>query len=64
MGKLIPMQSTRVSGRRWVLVSAGADLLGIETMTDLAEAVLAVKAARAVSGMIPVSATVTFERTR
>ncbi|HEU5163350.1 MAG TPA: homocysteine S-methyltransferase family protein [Thermoanaerobaculia bacterium] len=45
------------------LVSAGADLLCIETMTDLEEAVLAVRAARAASADIPIVATMTFEPT-
>ncbi|MBI5710946.1 MAG: homocysteine S-methyltransferase family protein [Candidatus Eisenbacteria bacterium] len=46
------------------LAAAGADLVCIETMTDLAEAVLAVRAARAVAPALPVMATMTFERTR
>jgi methionine synthase I (cobalamin-dependent) len=44
-----------------VLVSAGADILCIETMTDLAEATLAVRAARAVTRSLPVIATMTFD---
>src|SRR5512139_3529997 len=46
------------------LAAAGADLLCVETMTDLAEAVLAVRAARAAAPGLPVIATMTFERTR
>jgi 5-methyltetrahydrofolate--homocysteine methyltransferase len=46
------------------LAGAGADLVCIETMTDLAEAVLAVRAARAVAPSLPVMATMTFEPTR
>jgi len=46
------------------LAEAGADLLCIETMTDLAEAVLAVRAARTVAPSLPVMATMTFESTR
>jgi 5-methyltetrahydrofolate--homocysteine methyltransferase len=46
------------------VVAAGADLLCIETMTDLTEAVLAVRAARAVAPSLPVVATMTFEPTR
>lgn len=45
------------------LVMAGVDLLCIETMTDLIEATLAVKAAKAVSPKIPVVATMTFDET-
>ena len=45
------------------LAEAGADLVCIETMTDLAEAVLAVRAARAVAPELPVMATMTFEQT-
>jgi len=46
------------------LADAGADLVCIETMTDLAEALLAVRAARAVAPDLPVMATMTFEQTR
>lgn len=45
------------------LVAAGADLLCIETMIDLAEAKLAVAAARACSADIPIIATLTFDAT-
>lgn len=44
------------------LVGAGADVLCIETMIDLAEARLAVEAARSVSADIPIIATMTFDR--
>jgi 5-methyltetrahydrofolate--homocysteine methyltransferase len=43
------------------LVAAGVDVLCIETMTDLAEATLAIRAARAVTRNVPVIATMTFE---
>lgn len=46
-----------------VLIEAGADIICIETMTDVKEAVLAVKAARSVSSSIPVMATMTFDKT-
>ncbi|HYN04299.1 MAG TPA: homocysteine S-methyltransferase family protein [Vicinamibacteria bacterium] len=46
-----------------VLASAGADVLCIETMGDLAEATRAVKAAKAVAPGVPVMATMTFEPT-
>ena len=45
------------------LVSEGIDMICIETMTDLSEAVLAVRAARAASGQTPVCATMTFDTT-
>ncbi len=45
------------------LIEAGVDVLCIETMTDLREAQLAVRAARAVSGAIPIMATMTFDAT-
>lgn len=45
------------------LVTAGIDVVCIETMTDLNEATLAVKAAKAVSAKIPVMATMTFDET-
>jgi 5-methyltetrahydrofolate--homocysteine methyltransferase len=46
------------------LAEAGVDLFCVETMTDLAEAVLAVRAAKAIAPAIPVMATMTFDRTR
>jgi 5-methyltetrahydrofolate--homocysteine methyltransferase len=46
------------------LTRAGVDLLCIETMTDLREAILAVKAAKAIAPAVPVAATMTFEPTR
>ncbi len=44
-------------------LDGGADLICVETMTDLAEAVLAIRAAKAVAPAIPVVATMTFDRT-
>ena len=46
------------------LASAGADLICIETMSDLAEAVEAVRAAKETAPGLPVMATMTFEATR
>jgi S-methylmethionine-dependent homocysteine/selenocysteine methylase len=46
-----------------VLASAGADVVCIETMGDLTEAVRAVTAAKAVAPGLPVMATMTFEPT-
>jgi 5-methyltetrahydrofolate--homocysteine methyltransferase len=46
------------------LAAAGADLLCVETMTDLAEAEIAVRAARAAAPGLPVVATMSFEATR
>jgi len=45
------------------LVDAGADVICVETMIDLAEARLAVEAARAHSSDIPIIATMTFDAT-
>ncbi len=45
------------------LVTEGIDMICIETMTDLAEAKLAIGAAKAVSVSIPVCATMTFDCT-
>jgi 5-methyltetrahydrofolate--homocysteine methyltransferase len=45
------------------LAEAGADIICVETMTDLAEAVAAVEAAREVAPNTPVIATMTFQRT-
>jgi 5-methyltetrahydrofolate--homocysteine methyltransferase len=49
---------------RQIRALAGVDLICIETMTDLAEAVLAVRASRAAAPDVPVMATMTFEHTR
>ena len=46
-----------------VLITAGVDLLCIETMTDLREAELAIKAAKTISPSTPVMATMTFDHT-
>ncbi len=46
------------------LAGAGVDLFCVETMTDLNEAILAVKAIRAVAPRVPIMATMTFEKTR
>lgn len=45
------------------LVGAGADVLCIETMSDVSEAQLAIEAARSVSPTIPVMASMTFAAT-
>lgn len=45
------------------LIDAGIDVLCVETMTDLAEARLAVEAAREISSQIPIMATMTFDAT-
>ncbi|MEK7667118.1 MAG: homocysteine S-methyltransferase family protein [Gemmatimonadota bacterium] len=45
------------------LIAAGVDCVCVETMTDLAEAQLAVRAAKAVSPGTPVIATMTFDPT-
>jgi 5-methyltetrahydrofolate--homocysteine methyltransferase len=45
------------------LVAAGADCVCIETMTDLSEATLAVRAAKDAADSIPVLATMTFDPT-
>ena len=45
------------------LLQAGVDLVCVETMTDLAEALLACEAAREVSREIPLAATLTFDAT-
>ncbi len=45
------------------LIDAGVDIICIETMIDLREAVLAIKAARTVSSEIPIMTTMTFDRT-
>ncbi len=46
-----------------VLVESGIDLVTIETMSDIKEAIVAIKAARSISLELPVLATMTFRRT-
>ena len=46
------------------LIAAGADAVCVETMTDLNEAALAVRAAKSVSPDIPVIASMTFDKTK
>lgn len=46
-----------------ILHEEDVDLLCIETMTDLREAILAIEAARSISSEIPVMATMTFDPT-
>ena len=63
-GEADPGQVREAFGRQIAaLVAAGVDMLCIETMTDLAAAILAVEAARSVSSSVPVAATMTFDRT-
>ncbi len=45
------------------LISAGVDVICIETMTDINEALSAIKAAKNISSAIPVMATMTFDPT-
>jgi len=63
-GDIAP-DEVRAGFRRQIgaLVEAGVDVLCIETMIDLAEAKLAIRAARDVSADIPVMATMTFDAT-
>jgi 5-methyltetrahydrofolate--homocysteine methyltransferase len=58
-------EAVYVSFRRQMewLIAAGVDAVCIETMTDLAEAGLAIRAARDVSPSIPLLATMTFDVT-
>ncbi len=45
------------------LINTGVDLICIETMTDLNEATLAIKAAKSISPEIPIMTTMTFDET-
>ena len=45
------------------LIKAGIDIICIETMTDLNEATLAIKATKSISPEIPIMATMTFDET-
>lgn len=47
-----------------VLMDTGIDVIWIETMTDLREAALAIKAAKSISPMTPVITAMTFDKTR
>jgi 5-methyltetrahydrofolate--homocysteine methyltransferase len=47
----------------YALISAGVDIVCVETMIDLAEAILAIKAAKAFSPQTPLMATMTFDET-
>jgi 5-methyltetrahydrofolate--homocysteine methyltransferase len=47
-----------------VLIHAGIDIIWIETMTDLREAVIAVLAAKKETPRVPVIATMTFDKTQ
>ncbi|HLP59834.1 MAG TPA: homocysteine S-methyltransferase family protein [Candidatus Deferrimicrobium sp.] len=46
-----------------VIVEAGADMICVETMTDIKEASLAIQAAKSISPDMPVIATMTFDKT-
>lgn len=46
-----------------VLIEEGADAICVETMTDLSEALISVRAARSNSASIPIFATMTFDAT-
>jgi len=46
-----------------VVINSGVDMILVETMTDIEEAKIAVKAAKSVSDNIPVGATMTFDST-
>lgn len=45
------------------LINAGVDVVCVETMSDIQEALLAIKAAKLMSGTMPVMATMTFNPT-
>ncbi len=69
-GKLMLMDETTPRGieigylrQIGIVVEAGVDLICIETMTDLIEALIAVRAAKAVAPDIPCMATMTFDPT-
>jgi 5-methyltetrahydrofolate--homocysteine methyltransferase len=60
-----PAQEVYAGFRRQIaaLAEAGIDALSIETMTDLAEALLAIQAAREVDPSLTILATMTFDQT-
>jgi 5-methyltetrahydrofolate--homocysteine methyltransferase len=55
---------TAFAGQARTLANAGVDVFCVETMTDLEEACIAVRAMKAAAPEIPVIATMTFEQTR
>ncbi len=55
--------STGFERQLTALIGAGVDLVCVETMTDLNEALIAVEAAKKVSPGTPVAATMTFDET-
>jgi 5-methyltetrahydrofolate--homocysteine methyltransferase len=58
-GEMLDGFKIQVSG----LISGGADLICIETMTDINEALLAIEASKLVDSSIPIMATMTFNKT-
>ncbi len=65
LGRLDPAAASAGFERQAAaLAAAGADFLCVETMTDLTEAELAVRAARVAAPGLPVVATMSFEATR
>jgi 5-methyltetrahydrofolate--homocysteine methyltransferase len=46
-----------------VMIEAGADIICVETMTDIQEATIAIKAAKAIKPDMPVMATMTYDLT-
>ncbi len=54
--------ATNFTDQLTALIGAGVDLVCVETMTDLREASIAVRAAKSVSASTPVMATMTFDR--
>lgn len=50
-------------GQIRALLDAGADIICVETMMDLAETILAIKATRSLDSKVPVMATMTFGKT-
>jgi 5-methyltetrahydrofolate--homocysteine methyltransferase len=62
LGDLDPADASAAFGRQAsALARAGTDLITVETMTDLAEAELAVRAAKSEAPGLPVIATMTFD---
>jgi 5-methyltetrahydrofolate--homocysteine methyltransferase len=63
-GDTEPEQMAESFGRQvGAVIEAGTDIVCVETMIDLTEALLAIKAARAISSEIPIIATMTFDKT-
>lgn len=65
LGPVTPEEMSENFSRQLnAMIDAGADIICVETMTDIEEAKIAIKAAKAISPGTPVMATMTFDPTK